>query len=197
MFRDKVYTEKRRILRQYYVNNADAHKAVKTLAFAVKKEVSDMFIKNQKPSVIIYKLLEYETIVKYLIDGYLAFEIIDDHTVMELDPSTLQCTYKDNKLVWHQYITSSILNPGVADRELDMDKIIYITYYGDEMSFLCSLYNEIIYPYDKEFIFEHVDYILDRFTNKRLDIDKILNIDTILKRGLKIKRLKEDAERKG
>ena len=197
MFRDKVYTEKRRILRQYYVNNADAHKAVKTLAFAVKKEVSDMFIKNQKPSVIIYKLLEYETIVKYLIDGYLAFEIIDDHTVMELDPSTLQCTYKDNKLVWHQYITSSILNPGVADRELDMDKIIYITYYGDEMSFLCSLYNEIIYPYDKEFILEHVDYILDRFTNKRLDIDKILNIDTILKRGLKIKRLKEDAERKG
>jgi hypothetical protein len=150
------------------------------LAFAIKKEITNP---------IIYKLMKYETIIKYLIDGYLAFEIIDDNNVIELDPSTLQCTYKDNKLVWHHYITSSF------DRELDIDKIIYITYYSDEMSFLCSLYNEIINPYDKEFIMNHVDFIIDRFTNKILDIDKILNIDTILKRGLKIKRLKENVEK--
>lgn len=175
MDRNKGYTENRKILRQYYVNDADAHKAVKTLAFALKEKITHP---------IVSKLMEYETVIKYLIDGYLAFEIIDENSLKELDPITLNYSFRHGKIIWIQF-------PSTADeRVINNDKILYLTYYGDEMSFLGSVYSGLIKPDDKEFILSHVDFIVDRFSTKRLRIDEILNIDKILLRGLKISKLK-------
>lgn len=181
MDRDLGYQENRRILRQYYINDPGAHKAVKTLAFAIKDKITHP---------IVSKLMDHEIIIKYLIDGYLAFEIIDDNNLIEIDPATLQCTHQNNRLLWLQYITSLMSNPRVADREIENDKMLYISYYGDEMSFLASVHSGLIRPDDKEFILSHVDFIIDRFSTKRLRIEEILHTDAILKRGLKIRKLK-------
>ena len=175
MDRNKGYTENRGILRRYYLNDAEAHKAVKTLAFVLKEKITHP---------IVSKLMEYETIIKYLIDGYLAFEIIDGNIAIELDVITLNCSYRHGKIIWMQY-------PGtVNERTLDKDNILYLTYYGDEMSFLGSVYSGLIKPDDKEFILSHVDFITDRFSTNKLRLDEVLNIDKILLRGLKVTKLK-------
>jgi hypothetical protein len=171
-FRDKPYNEKRAILRQYYIDNKEAHKAVKILAFEVKKKLS-------RP--IIEKLLDYETIISFLIDGHIAFEIINE-CVFKLDPVHIQYTFINNELVWVQF-------PGtVNEKIIDKDTIIYISYDTHEVvSFLGTIYEGTIDPTDFNFIKDHADFIVGKLTNKKLRITEILNVDNLIKRVYKIK----------
>lgn len=178
-FRDKSYIDRRRILRQYYVNDKNAHKIVKTLAFEVKKKLINP----------ISDLIDHEIIISYLIDGYLAFEVCPFYNrLIELDPDTLQLSYDNLELKWIQYPNTN------RSEKFEYDRIIYITYDIYESSFLSSVYEGLIDITDETFILNHVDFIVDKLSNRKLRLDEIKNLDVILTRGLKIKKLKRNYE---
>lgn len=176
-FKDKPYKEKRSILRKYYMDNPDAHKIVKKLAFNVKKKLKSPIL----------DVMDYETIIEFLIDGYKVFQICPIiNEIIELDPLTLQCELDGLDIVW-------INNKNTPyENKIDKNNIIYITYDSSEISFLCSVYEGLIKLEDEQFILDHVDFIVDKLSNKKLKLNEILNIDKILLRNFKIKRLKNN-----
>jgi len=175
-YNDLSYIDKRKILRQYYTNDKDAHRVVKTLAFAVKEKLTNPFMSQ---------LMDYDIIIDYLIDGYLAFEI-NNNRLIQLDPCNLECAWSsENGIHWKQ-ITS--------DKILPKDKVLYISYYLYETSFLSSIYKGLINSTDEKFILCHVDYVIDKLSNNVLDYEKILKIDKLLLRSIKVKKLKENYE---
>lgn len=174
-FKDKSYAEKRAILRQYYTDNREAHKAVKILAFEVRKKLTNP---------IIEKLLDYDTIINFLIDGYIAYEITSE-CAFQLDPILIQYSWINNELVWVQF-------PGKSNEKIiDKDTVLYISYDIHEIiSFLGTIYEGTIDPNDIEFIKSHADFIVDKFSDRKLKINEILNIDNLIKRSYKIKSFK-------
>jgi len=123
-------------------------------------------------------------IIKYLIDGYLAFEVNSYCGFIEIDPETLTTSFQNLELCWIQ-------NMG-TDEEIKIpnNEIIYISYDCHEISFLCSIYTGLIDINDENFILDHVDFIVDKLSTKKLDLHNVLNIDKIIKRGIKIQKIK-------
>lgn len=66
-FEDKPYHQRREILRRYYMSNSEFHKGIKTLAFKIKEKLKEP---------VLSEIGEIEFIIKFLIDGFLAYEII-------------------------------------------------------------------------------------------------------------------------
>ena len=173
-FNNKPYIEKRDILREYYINNSEAHRIVKKLAIKIRSKLRNPVI----------DILDIDLIIKYLIDGYLAFEVGFYSGFIEIDPETLTISFENLKLYWIQ-------NMG-TDEEMKMphNEVIYISYDYHEISFLCSIYTGLIDIKDEDFILDHVDFIVDKLSTKKLDLHNVLNIDKIIKRGIKIQKIK-------
>lgn len=167
---DKGYIEKRRELRVIYHTNGKINKMIKSLAFKVKESLTHPIIKE---------LFEYEHIISYLIDGFLAFEVVTENSVVQLDPSTLLLSSVNGKLIWS--------SPN--GNQIPYDKVIYISYYDYELSFLETVYRGILDINDTEYISEHVDYIVSAMSRNTVNYAKVINVDEIVKRGLKIKRI--------
>ena len=174
-YKDKSYWDKRKELRAFYDSEPVAHKAVKTLAFDVITKL---------PNPIIKDLLDFDMIIKFLIDGYLAFEIIDKYSVQEIDPTSLVLTEVNGKFMWQQWAWKDVV------AEIDMNKMIYISYYKtDTVSFLSSIYEGLIDPNDDDFIKQHTNYIVNCLSDNTLNIEKVLKYDKQVKRGLKINKI--------
>lgn len=184
-YNDKSYIDKRLFLRNFYRNDINTHKCVKLLAFKVKKRLTNP---------IIDKLLDYDTIIKFLIDGYLSYELINidgNLEYKELDPTSLQIIYCKSKCgkkwekMWAQNAHTKI------ERKINYDDIIYIHHHSfSELSFTELVYKGFFdYEKDKDLILDYTDYILDRFQNKNINPIKTLNVDFKIKRLGKIKKV--------
>ena len=131
------------------------------------------------------QLMDSEIIINFLIDGYLAFEIINNRFI-QLDPCNLEFAWSSEQGPhWKQIINNKII---------PKDKLLYISYYLYETSFLSSIYEGLIDSNDEKFILNHVNYVIDRLSNNILDYKKILNIDKLILRGIKVKKIKEKYE---
>jgi hypothetical protein len=159
-FEDLEYSKRREILRYDYMHNAEHHKAVKILAFEVQKHL-------YKP--IVPELLRIDTIIKFLIDGFLAYEISGDlynPSYIELDVLNMEVKLHENKTdkIWIIYKGNNIW-----EKEMPDDKIIYLAYCSSncmEFSFLQSVYQGLISPSDIKFIKKHAKEIARKFTKK-------------------------------
>lgn len=158
-FEDLGYEERRRQLRYDYMHDAANHKAVKVLAFEIQKKL-------KKPAIP--KLAELSTIIKFLIDGFLAYEIITDESgvlsldYVELDPISLEPKMiENNTQIWVQYKGTP------NERILSYDKILYFSYSSPnnhEISFMQSLIIGLILPIDIEFIKQHAKEIAKKLS---------------------------------
>jgi hypothetical protein len=147
-FEDLGYEERRKQLRYDYMHHPENHKAIKILAFEVQKKLKE-------PSI--QKLTELSTIIKFLIDGFLAYEKTSQVGHVELDPITLEPQINNDIKYWVQY-------RGLPqEREIDGDRILYFSYSrpnSSEMSFMQSLYIGLISPSDTVFIKQHAKEIV-------------------------------------
>jgi len=172
-FEDMEYSKRREILRREYLINPKFHKAIKLLAFKVKQELIDPILKEVN---------SLEIIINFLIDGFLAFEIIYDKNnknilgYKELDPNTLESRIISNKeneyKIWIQY-SSDIKR----QRVLQDKNIIYlstITPRGYEISFGESLYKGLISYEDNDLILKHTDFIVEKLSKKYNDENECL-----------------------
>jgi hypothetical protein len=158
-FEDKGYEERRRILRYDYMHNTLHHKAVKLLAYQVQSCLRE---------AVTPELRNLDTIIKFLIDGFLAYEIIRDQNgysvgIKELDPVTLEpfLDGEGNKM-WVQYKDTQNM------RMLTDSNIYYFAYSGPnnaEMTFMQSLYTGLIDSTDKKFIKKHVFEIVKKLSH--------------------------------
>lgn len=180
-FKDRSYHEKRKILRQYYGSNLDVHKAVKLLAFRVKQELTNP---------IIDKFFDYETIISYLVDGYLAFTKEKDDQYIEKDPCNLKITTNINgEFIWEELTLSRSNEPLNSFKK---NEVIYISYYNAELSFAESLYTGLIDVNDINFILNHTDFVINALSKPFLNIEKIFNVDKSIIRAYKIQKLKKN-----
>lgn len=174
-YNDLSYPGKRKLFRQYYKTNPSVYKAVRTLAFEIKKNLTTPIIKE---------LLSYTTIISYLTDGYLSFINVSDDTYIQVDPASLNISYESGKKVWKQFQVDDY-------KVFDYEDVIFIPYYNDELSFVEPMYKGIINPNDIDFVVSHVDYVVQAFSdyNRCINLEKVLYADESIKRHLKIKRL--------
>ena len=62
----------------------------------------------------------------------------------------------------------------------------------DSISFLSSIHQGLVDPLDDIFVKDHCGYVVECFTRKMLNIDKVLHCDNVIKRRLKIKKILSD-----
>ena len=157
-FEDRGYEERRRILRYDYMHSTPHHKAVKLLAYQVQSYLRE---------AVTPELRNLDTIIKFLIDGFLAYEIVRDENgfsvgIKELDPITLEpfLDGEGNKM-WVQYKDTERM------RILKDNSIYYFSYSGpnnSEMTFMQSLYTGLIDATDKKFIKKHANEIVKKLS---------------------------------
>jgi hypothetical protein len=147
------------------MHNQLNHRAVKTLAYKIKDNI-------EACDVEIPELTELETIINFLIDGYLAYELIFDKDgyrigAKALDPIGLtpELRLDSNQKTQKFWIQ----NKGEeTEIELPSDKILYYSYNTYETSFSQSLYIGLIDATDLKFIKKHWIEVLNVLTNKNL-----------------------------
>jgi len=155
-FEDLDYEKRRAELRYDYMHNAIRHKAIKTLAVEVQKKFKYPVIPEVK---------EIDNIIKFLIDGFLAYESIklanESVAYVELDPVTLTPEINNGIKFWVQY-------KGMPqEKQFPDNKILYFVYSNpnnSEMSFAQSLYVGLIDATDLKFIKKHAKEIVGKLS---------------------------------
>jgi hypothetical protein len=161
----KSYIEKRQVYRDY----ARKEEISDCVNFITDEIYSRFNVKYGSEPIVTRNPIQWEIIKKYLIDGYLAFEITEissrgnTFTVLnEIDVSSLLPCIKNNKRIWVQYPT--VKN---KKRVLLEDQIAYISY-NDNGSYV----EKLIRPYDIMKLAEDA-YVISCFLNMPgLNVDK-------------------------
>jgi len=175
-FKDKSYWDQRRTLRDFENDNEDIHRIVHNFALKIKEKLNDP---------ILDILLDYNIIKKYLIEGYLVFVNNTDsdknwNPVTWKDPCNMVFSLDENKkIVCEEWAWKDIVET------YNINDIVYITPYDDHLSFVHYLYKGE-FGIDDEY---HINSVLESFTKRILDIDKVLKIDSDIRRSFKLKRI--------
>jgi len=139
-FEDLDYKSKRNIYREYS-NKDEIKHCIETVADEIYNKFTNV------PSNIDNFQIEWNQIVKYLTEGYIAFEIMYDDSfkniigLKELDPLTLVPSYEKGKMVWHQYSEHPTMKRLLYDGQ-----VIMISY--QDMNMNQSYVDSLIRPYN-------------------------------------------------
>lgn len=149
-YENKDYQSKRKVLREFAMIDSIQH-CVDTVTDDIEMELANIFKAKKIEDFMNRENLTWNHIRKYLIDGYLAFELIfskhKNVSVVELDPATLIPKITRGKKLWIQYneIPSK-------KRVLFDEQILYVSY--SVLNSHISYVESLIRPYEQLKIME-------------------------------------------
>jgi len=173
-FEDKSYWDKRKILREFVDNNLSISMKLHTVALEIKERLNDP---------IIDKLVNFNIIRKYLIEGYLVFVTDKKGNVIWKDQCNIvPRTDSNNDVVWDEMAWKDVV---MTYKRYDL---AYITPYDDNISYTHHLYNGGFYEEGKDDEY-HIDMVLKSLSNNILNIDKVLKVPKNIRRAYKMKKI--------